>query len=116
MQQRSGVGSSVVIKGELTAQEDLVIAGRVEGTVTVTGHSVRVEAGAGVVGDITAMAIVVSGTVQGSLMAEERICAEAGADLQGDISAPQISVADGAVVNGRLETIKASRRTLKVAS
>jgi cytoskeletal protein CcmA (bactofilin family) len=117
MQQRAGVGSTVVIKGELTAQEDLVIAGRVEGTISVTGHLVLVEAGAHVVGDITATGIVVSGTVHGSLLAEERIKAEAGADLQGDVSAPRIAVADGAVVNGRIETVTASaKRTLKAAS
>jgi len=117
MQQRAGVGSSVVIKGEMTAQEDLVIAGRVEGTINVMGHLVLVEAGAHVVGDITATGIVVSGTVHGSLLAEERIKAEAGADLQGDISAPRIAVADGAVVNGRIETVTASaKRTLRAAS
>ena len=117
MQQRAGVGSTVVIKGELTAHEDLVIAGRVEGTISVMGHLVLVEAGAHVVGDITAAGIVVSGSVHGSLLAEERIKAEAGADLQGDISAPRIAVADGAVVNGRIETVTASsRRTLKAAS
>ena len=117
MQQRAGVGSTVVIKGELTAQEELVIAGRVEGTISVTGHLVVVEAGADVVGDITATGIVVSGTVHGSLLAEERIEAEAGADLQGDISAPRIAVADGAVVNGRIETVTASaKRKLKAAS
>ena len=117
MQQRAGVGSTVVIKGELTAQEDLVIAGRVEGTVSITGHLVRVEAGAHVVGDITSAGIVVSGSVHGSLLAEERIQVEAGADLQGDISAPRIAVADGAVVNGRIETVSASaKRTLKAAS
>ena len=117
MQQRAGVGSTVVIKGELTAQEDLVIAGRVEGTISVTGHLVAVEAGAQVVGDITSAGIAVSGTVHGSLLAEERINVEAGADLQGDISAPRIAVADGAVVNGRIETAKASaRRTLKAVS
>lgn len=117
MQQRAGVGSTVVIKGEMTAQEDLVIAGRVEGTINVTGHLVLVEAGAHVVGDITATGIVVSGTVHGSLLAEERIKAEPGADLQGDISAPRIAVADGAVVNGRIETITPSaKRTLKAAS
>ena len=117
MQQRAGVGSTVVIKGELTAQEDLVIAGRVEGTISVTGHLVTVEAGAHVVGDITATAIVVSGTVHGSLVAEERINAEAGADLQGDISAPRIAVVDGALVNGRIETVSASsERRLKAAS
>ena len=117
MQQRAGVGSTVVIKGELTAQEDLVIAGRVEGTINVTGHLVTVEAGARVVGDITAAGIVVSGTVHGSLLAEEHIKAEVGADLQGDISAPRIAVADGAVVNGRIETVTASaKRKLKAAS
>jgi cytoskeletal protein CcmA (bactofilin family) len=116
MNQRAGVGSSVVIKGELKAHEDVVIAGRVEGSINVTGHLVVVEAGAHVVGDITATGIVVSGAVHGSLLAEERIQAQVGADLQGDISAPRIAVADGAVVNGRIETATASSRKLKVAS
>ena len=117
MQQRAGVGSTVVIKGELTAKEDLVIAGRVEGTISVAGHLVVVEAGANVVGDVTSADIVISGTVHGSLLAEEGIKVEVGADLQGDISAPRIAVADGAVVNGRIETVRASaQRTLKAAS
>jgi cytoskeletal protein CcmA (bactofilin family) len=116
MNQRAGVGSSVVIKGELKAHEDVVIAGRVEGSINVTGHLVVVEAGAHVVGDITATGIVVSGAVHGSLLAEERIQAQVGADLQGDISAPRIAVADGAVVNGRIETATAAARKLKAAS
>jgi cytoskeletal protein CcmA (bactofilin family) len=117
MQQQAGVGSTVVIKGELTAREDLVVAGRVEGTISVTGHLVVVEAGAHVVGDIAATGIVVAGTVHGSLLAEERIRAEAGADLHGDLSAPRIAVADGAVVNGRIETVSASaKRMLKAVS
>jgi cytoskeletal protein CcmA (bactofilin family) len=116
MNQRAGVGSSVVIKGELSAKEDVVIAGRVEGSINVTGHLVVVEAGAHVVGDITATGIVVSGAVHGSLLAEERIQAQVGADLQGDISAPRIALADGAVVNGRIETAASSSRKLKAAS
>jgi cytoskeletal protein CcmA (bactofilin family) len=117
MHERAGVGSTVVIKGELSAQEDVVIAGRVEGLINVAGHLVVVEAGAHVVGDITATGIVVSGSVEGSLLAEERIQVQAGADLQGDLSAPKIALADGAVVNGRIETVSANApRKLKVAS
>jgi cytoskeletal protein CcmA (bactofilin family) len=117
MQQSAVVGSTLVIKGELSAQEDVVIAGRLEGTIDVAGHLVVVEAGAHVVGDIAAATIVVSGTVHGSLLAEERIRAEAGADLQGDISAPRIAVADGAVVNGRIQTVAGSSpRKLKAVS
>lgn len=116
MQERAGIGSSVVIKGELIAHEDVVIAGRIEGSINVTGHIVVVEAGAHVAGDITATAIVVSGKVAGSLLAEERIVVQAGADLQGDVSAPRIAVTDGGVVNGRIETIAAAPRKLKAAS
>ena len=116
MQERAGVGSSLVIKGDLTAHEDVVIAGRIEGSIKVTGHRVVIEAGAHVAGDIMATGIVVSGSVSGSLKAEERIAVQAGADLQGDLSAPRIAVADGGIVNGRIETIEAATRTLKAAS
>ncbi len=117
MQERAGVGSSVVIKGELTAQEDVFIAGRVEGRINVTGHLLVVEAGAHVAGDISATGIVISGTVEGSLIAEERIQVQSGADLQGDVAAPRVTVADGALVNGRIETVAtAAPRKLKAAS
>ena len=117
MQQRAGVGSSVVIKGELIAHEDVVIAGRVEGVINVTGHLVVVEAGAHVAGDITAAGIVVAGSVEGSLIADERITVQDGADRQGHVAAPRVAVADGAVVNGRIETVAAAARPkLKVAS
>lgn len=117
MHERARLGSTLVIKGEVTAQEDLVIAGRLEGSIRVTEHFVAVEAGACVVGDIRATEIVVTGTVEGSLLAEERIQIRDAADLQGDASAPRVVVTDGAVVNGRIET-KAPANTgkLKAAS
>ena len=117
MNERVRLGSTVVIKGELTAHEDVVIAGRLEGSINVSGHLVIVQSGAHVVGDITATGIVVTGTVEGSLIAEERIQVQDGADLQGDASAPRVLVTDGAVVNGRIETeAPANRRELKAAS
>ena len=117
MHERARLGSTVVIKGELTAREDVVIAGRLEGSIHVTGHLVMVEAGARVVGDITATGIVVSGTVEGSLIAEERIQIQDGADLRGNASAPRVVVTDGAVVNGRIETeAPTNLRELKAAS
>ena len=116
MVERAGVGSSVVIKGELIAHEDVVVAGRVEGSIKVSGHLVTIEAGAHVDGDITASAIVVAGSVEGTLVAENRIVVQAGADLQGDVSAPRIAVSDGGLVNGRIETVGAAAKKLKAAS
>jgi len=117
MHERARLGSTVVIKGTLAAHEDVVIAGRLEGSIHVTGHLVVVEAGARVVGDSAATGIVVSGTVEGSLIAEERIEIRDGADLRGEASAPRVVVADGAVVNGRIETeASTGLRELKAAS
>jgi cytoskeletal protein CcmA (bactofilin family) len=117
LNERAGVGSTIVIKGELTAHEDVIIAGRVDGLINVTGHGVFVAAGGRVAGDIKATEIVVVGTVEGTLVAEERIQVQAGADLRGDVSAPRLVVADGALVNGRIETVMAAApRKLKAAS
>jgi cytoskeletal protein CcmA (bactofilin family) len=83
----------------------------------VNGHLVVVEAGARVVGDVTATGIVVSGTIQGSLRALDRIEIRDGANVQGEASAPRVVVTDGAVVNGRIETAApANVRELKAAS
>ena len=35
MERTAEIGASVIIKGDLTAHEDIVISGRVEGTVSV---------------------------------------------------------------------------------
>ena len=54
MERPAEIGASVVIKGELTAQEDIVIGGRIEGSVRIEGHSVTINAGAQVVADVDA--------------------------------------------------------------
>ena len=101
MQHGAHIGPSVVIKGEISAQEPLVVSGRVEGTIDVPGHVVTIEAGAEVTADVAAAAIVVSGIVHGSLAAEERIVLRAGADVQGDLSAPRLAIEDGARACGK---------------
>lgn len=66
------IGPSIVIKGELTAAEDLLIMGRVEGIVdhdqTLTVHADGV-----VCGEVKAKNILVEGSVQGNLYAMERV-------------------------------------------
>ena len=104
MDRIAAVGSSVVIKGELLAREDVVIAGRVEGTISVEGHLVVVEPGGHVAADVVAKGIVIAGTVTGSVVAEERI------ELR------SIAIAEGATLSGRVETASRSAAQLKAAS
>lgn len=110
MDRNAQVGSTVVIKGELRAQEDVVIAGRIEGTIIVDGHLVMVEPGGHVAADVTARGIVVSGHVNGTLIAEERIELRSSAQVEGEITAPRIAMADGAIFRGRVEMAKETAR------
>ena len=106
------LGSTLVIKGEITAQEPLNIAGRVDGTIDAQGQMVTIHAGAQVSADIAAAAIVVAGAVRGSLAAERRIELHAGAEVDGDLSAPNAAVEDGAFLHGKVHVKGAERATM----
>jgi cytoskeletal protein CcmA (bactofilin family) len=89
-------GQSIVIKGDISGSEDLVIAGRVEGSITLEGRTLTLAAGSQVVGTICAASVVVSGKVEGSIEAGERLEVRDTAVVEGDLSAPRLLVADGA--------------------
>jgi cytoskeletal protein CcmA (bactofilin family) len=106
----AGIGQSIRIKGSITAQEPFLVAGHVEGTIEVSGNTLTVAEGANVVATISADTVVVQGTVNGATMAATRIVVQATAKLEGEFSAPSISVADGAIVHGRIETTGKKQR------
>lgn len=103
MESTALIGSSIVIRGEMLAQEDVTIAGRIEGTLRIDGHRVTVGAGAEILADIQAREIIVSGQVVGSLSAADRIVLRESADIEGNLDAPALQVADGAGIRGRVE-------------
>lgn len=96
-------GQSIVIKGDISGSEDLVIAGRVEGSITLDGRALTLASGATVVGTISAASVIVSGTVEGSIEAGERLEVKDTAVIEGDLSTPALVVADGARVNATVE-------------
>jgi cytoskeletal protein CcmA (bactofilin family) len=111
--ERAEIGASIVIKGNITAGEDLVISGKVEGSISVDGHSVIVRNGADVVADVHAHAIVVAGQVLGALRADEAIELQASAEIEGELAAPVLRMHDGAVFNGKAETTKGAKSAKK---
>jgi cytoskeletal protein CcmA (bactofilin family) len=116
MESRAQIGPSIVIKGEVTAQEDLIVAGRIEGTVKIDGHVVTVMAGGQVAADIAAKVIVVAGSAKGSLSAADRIDIQEGANLEGQLSAPRIRMSEGATFNGKIDMPAGEKKKLALAS
>jgi cytoskeletal protein CcmA (bactofilin family) len=109
MQVGAHIGSSIRIKGDLTASEDVTIAGSVEGTIKIEGHVVIVEPGGRLAADVTAKGIVVCGTIKGKLTAVERIEVRNSGVVEGELAAPRIGIADGASIQGKIEMAKRPR-------
>jgi cytoskeletal protein CcmA (bactofilin family) len=103
MEAAAQIGPSIHIKGKVSAKEPLTIAGHVTGSINVTGHSLIVTDSGRIAADINAHTIVIGGSVNGKLCADARIVVRETANFAGDLSAPAISVDDGALVQGRFE-------------
>jgi cytoskeletal protein CcmA (bactofilin family) len=98
----SVLGPTLYFKGDLTAEEDLLIQGRVEGSIT---HTQRLTVGAQgtVKANIRAQLIVIEGTVEGDLMAEKAIFIKENAKVIGNIFAPVVSILEGASFSGNID-------------
>ncbi|MGD2063058.1 MAG: polymer-forming cytoskeletal protein [Nitrospirota bacterium] len=97
------LGKTVVIKGELTATEDLVIFGRVEGTITVKDHVVTIGQGAIIEAEVTAHGVVVEGHVAGNIEATEHLEIRPGGMVIGDVRMACLVIRDGATLKGRVD-------------
>jgi len=98
----STLGATLRFKGDLIADEDLVIQGQIEGSILHT-RSLTIGSQGQIRGDIRARRIIVEGSVEGNLYALERASLRAGATVLGDVFAPEIVVDDGACLNGRVD-------------
>jgi len=98
----STLGSTLRFKGDLVADEDLVIQGQVEGSILHT-RSVTIGAQGRVQGNTRARRIVVEGTIDGNLYALESVTVRSGAVVRGDVFSPRVSVDEGARLSGRID-------------
>jgi cytoskeletal protein CcmA (bactofilin family) len=96
------IGASIVIEGSLTSSEDLTIAGRVHGDVTVREHTVVIAPQGRIDGNIVAHSVAVNGDVKGAIRADQKLEIGETGSVDGDITTPRLVVAEGAVLKGRV--------------
>jgi cytoskeletal protein CcmA (bactofilin family) len=96
------LGPTLYFKGDLSAEEDLLIQGRVEGSIT---HTQRLTVGpqGTVKANIKAQLIIVEGTVEGDLQAEKSVFVKETAKVCGNIFAPTVSILEGANFSGSID-------------
>lgn len=97
------IGPSIRIDGDLQGDEDLVVEGKVTGTVQLKSHTLTIGSQGQVKARVYAHTILVEGTVDGDLYASERISIRQSARIEGNIYAPRISLEDGARFRGTID-------------
>ena len=99
----ANIGKSLHIKGELTGNEDLTIEGKVEGKITLNGHSVTIGQNGLVMAEIHAKSVIVGGQVRGNITADDKVEVAPTGSMKGDIIAPRVVLADGARFKGSID-------------
>ena len=97
------IGKTVVIRGEVKGGEDLIIDGRVEGTIQLMENRLTIGPNADIAADLAARDILVLGKVRGNLVATGRVELRAGCSLEGDVRAQRLSIEDNALVRGKVD-------------
>jgi len=104
------LGARLAFRGEVNGEGDFHIAGRFEGEISVTGRVV-VSEGAEVDANISALGIVIGGTVRGNLSAATRVEILPSGVLTGSLKTGSFSAADGASVKGEVWVEPGSSRS-----
>ena len=103
---RTQLGRTMVVKGDLSGNEDLVIAGQFEGTINVQGHCLTIGPEGKVQAEIQAARVVIHGSVHGNISVKERVEIYKTGHVVGDLLAPGISIEDGAYFKGKIEILR----------
>ena len=97
------IGPSITIKGEVSGEEDLLIQGRVEGSVNLDNNEVTIGDAGRVDADIQARVARVDGEVAGDITANEKVIISKSGNVRGNIVAHRVTLEDGAIFKGSID-------------
>ncbi len=102
----SFIGRSMKLKGNISAEEEILIEGIVEGSIKMK-HNVIIGKSGKVKADITAKEIIIKGEVNGNVHGHNKVEIVPGGVLNGDIISEKVVLAEGAKFKGNIDmTIK----------
>lgn len=97
------IGKSVVIRGEISAKEDLYLDCDIEGAITLSDSCLILGPDARIVANVTVRDLVVFGSLSGNIQASGRVELRQSASVKGDIVAARLSIEESAMLKGRVE-------------
>jgi len=102
------IGPSIRINGDLSGEEDLIIQGKVQGTIQLKEKCLTVGAKGKVDANVLAHTIIVEGQVNGDLFGAERVAIRKTGNVQGNIVSPKVSLEEGCRFKGSIDMDEAT--------
>jgi len=97
------IGLGVSISGDVTAESNLRVEGKVEGRSIETDHDVEVSESAKVVASVSGRSVRIAGEVTGDIAGSEKVLISKSGRVQGNIVAPRVQLEDGALFRGSID-------------
>ena len=97
------VGASVHVDGRISGEEDLLIEGKVTGTIEFKNNTVTVGSKGHIMADLYGRHLVIEGKVEGNIYAAEAIVVRKSAHVTGRLVAPAVSLEQGGYFSGTVE-------------
>jgi cytoskeletal protein CcmA (bactofilin family) len=98
----SVLGPTLKFKGELTANEDLLIQGQIEGSINHTSNLTIGKEGK-LKANVKAEHISIEGSVDGDLGGSKAVVVKESADVKGNIYSPVVTLREGSKFNGSID-------------
>jgi cytoskeletal protein CcmA (bactofilin family) len=95
------IAQGVKVEGDFKADGDVIIDGDVVGSVS-TEKFLQIGESAKIKADVKANSAVIAGEVNGNITVGDMLELLATSNVKGDITTKRISIAEGAIVNGKL--------------
>jgi cytoskeletal protein CcmA (bactofilin family) len=97
------IGPSLVIKGEFSADEDLIIEGRIEGKIAHHKKNLTIGEQGRVKADIHAASVIVLGKLEGDIHSDGTVTLAKGCNVDGNIFSNRIVMEEGARFTGTID-------------
>ena len=104
------IAASTKVVGTITGQGAYVFCGTVEGDCDIDGPLTLAQGGHWK-GTLKAVDIVVAGTVEGDVVAQQRVEISGSARISGSLSGNSIAVAEGAIIEGEIKVTSGAEPT-----
>jgi len=98
----TAIGPTIVIKGKLKSDEDLIVKGRIDAEIS-SSKALYIENSGVIKANVRVKSVRVSGVLVGNINAEDKVEIAPDGRVVGDLMAPRIVISDGAAFRGRID-------------